>query len=62
MKISLLFTPTGNNYFYDKYIRTSFLQCSKCGRKSWSGEINAVCEMSQPDGRKCDGLLEGKKE
>ena len=47
------------------YLRddASFLQCSKCGRKSWGGsEVNAICKMPQPDGSVCDGLLEGKRE
>ena len=47
------------------YLRedASFLQCSKCRRKSWGGEpVNGICGMTQPDGGKCDGVLEGKKE
>ena len=39
----------------------SFLQCSECRRKSWSGEINSTCGMTQPSGNKCKGLLEGRK-
>lgn len=46
------------------YLRdnASYLQCSKCRRKSWSGEINSACNMPQPDGNKCDGLLEGRRD
>jgi len=40
----------------------SYLQCSVCGRKSWSGQVNELCNMPlPPDGIRCHGLLEGKK-
>lgn len=41
---------------------TSYLQCSACDRKSWAGEINRPCGMPQPDGSKCDGVMEGKND
>jgi hypothetical protein len=40
----------------------SFLQCSKCGRKSWGGDaVNSICGMPSPTGKKCDGIFEGRK-
>ena len=43
------------------YLRkdASYIQCCKCGRKSWAEEVNSVCNMPQPDGKVCDGILEG---
>lgn len=39
----------------------SFLVCSKCGRKSYAATvINATCEMPQPSGRACDGIMQGQ--
>lgn len=36
-----------------------FLLCSKCGRKSYGGEeLNAPCDMPQPDDRRCDGVFQ----
>ncbi|HUX26538.1 MAG TPA: hypothetical protein VMV87_18200 [Burkholderiales bacterium] len=40
----------------------SYLQCSKCGRKSWSEKVNADCRMPQPGGAKCSGILEGRND
>jgi len=38
----------------------SFLVCSKCGRKSYAATvINAPCEMPQPSGKTCDGIMQG---
>ena len=39
----------------------SFLVCSKCRRKSYAATvINATCEMSQPSGKACDGIMQGQ--
>jgi len=39
----------------------SFLQCSKCGRKSWGGDpVNSTCGITAPSGEKCDGILLGQ--
>jgi len=39
----------------------SFLVCSKCGRKSYAATvINAPCEMPQPSGKPCDGIMQGQ--
>jgi hypothetical protein len=35
----------------------SYLQCSKCGRKTYSGMVNSNCNMLQPSGKKCDGTF-----
>lgn len=36
----------------------SFLQCSKCRRKSWGGDaVNSICGMIAPSGEKCEGIL-----
>lgn len=40
----------------------SYLQCSKCGRKAWSGSLYDQCDMTQPEGYECNGILEGKKD
>ena len=35
-----------------------FIQCSRCGRKSYSGRgINSPCRMTQPDGSACPGIF-----
>lgn len=41
----------------DKYLAENapFLTCSGCGRKSWTGDVNAECGMTQPSGGKCKG-------
>lgn len=40
----------------------SFLVCSKCGRKSYAATvINFSCEMPQPSGKACDGIMQGQK-
>lgn len=38
----------------------SHLECSKCGRKTYSGTVNSICDMPQPNGNKCDGTFKGK--
>lgn len=36
-------------------------QCNRCGRKSWDlKEVNSQCNMTQPNGTKCLGILIGK--
>jgi len=38
-----------------------YLQCSKCGRKTWRlGEVNNNCSMTQPSGKKCEGTFVAK--
>jgi hypothetical protein len=39
----------------------SYIQCNKCGRKSFGGEnINAVCNMSTPSGTNVMACLRKK--
>lgn len=42
--------------------RATYLQCSRCGRKSWDAKVNEDCNFPQPDGTRCKGIMEGKKE
>lgn len=37
----------------------SFIQCNKCGRRSYTSKVNSICSMPQPIGSNCDGLLVG---
>lgn len=39
----------------------TYIQCSLCGRKSWGERVNSSCDLTQPDGKLCNGVLEGKK-
>lgn len=34
-----------------------YLQCSKCGRKTYSGMVNSDCKMPQPSGETCKGIF-----
>lgn len=37
----------------------SFLRCSKCKRITYSGSLHDECNMTQPNGEKCNGLMMG---
>jgi hypothetical protein len=41
----------------DEYINTEILICTKCGRKSTSKTLNEICNMTQPNGSKCNGYF-----
>ncbi len=35
----------------------SYLRCSKCERKNWNARVNSNCNMTQPNGEKCEGIF-----
>lgn len=39
-------------------LNAKYLQCSKCGRKTYNNHVNDVCGMLQPNGSNCDGIFE----
>ena len=41
----------------DEYINTEILICTKCGRKTTARRLNETCNMTQPNGSKCNGYF-----
>lgn len=54
--------PKNNRSLNHLKPNAQFLQCTKCGRKSWSARINENCLMTQPNGDKCTGVFNIPKE